>query len=156
MPNPKALPCDSQVIRDRRDPVRFAGECESTRFLRRCPYRPIECHRGTNRFDVDMAGLDRVVERHLRFDLRGDRGFRQQMLRTVGADGDFLADLNPDSLKVSEAKIEPSVRRAAPMTRFQFERVGYFCVDHDSSPERLVFNRTATLKDTRAKIKEAS
>ena len=70
--------------------------------------------------------------------------------------GDFLADLNPDSLKVSEAKIEPSVRRAAPMTRFQFERVGYFCVDHDSSPERLVFNRTATLKDTRAKIKEAS
>jgi len=82
-----------------------------------------------------------------------DRLFRSE---NPEESGDFLADLNPDSLKVSEAKIEPSVRRAAPMTRFQFERVGYFCVDHDSSPERLVFNRTATLKDTRAKIKEAS
>jgi len=66
--------------------------------------------------------------------------------------GDFVADLNPHSLEVIEhAKLEPSVRGAAPLTRYQFERLGYFCVDPDSS-SRLVFNRTATLKDTWAKI----
>ncbi len=48
--------------------------------------------------------------------------------------------------------LEPSVRGAAPASRFQFERVGYFCVDPDSTAEKLVFNRTATLKDTWAKI----
>jgi glutaminyl-tRNA synthetase len=70
--------------------------------------------------------------------------------------GDFLADLNPHSLEVIEhAKLEPSVRGAVPLTRYQFERLGYFCVDPDSTTERLVFNRTATLKDTWAKIKDA-
>jgi glutaminyl-tRNA synthetase len=62
--------------------------------------------------------------------------------------GDFLAHLNPDSLEVvAHAKIEPSVAGASPLTRYQFERLGYFCVDRDSSGERMVFNRTATLKD---------
>ncbi len=66
--------------------------------------------------------------------------------------GDFLADLNPDSLRTIEgAKLEPSVRQLAPAARVQFERVGYFCLDPDSSPERLVFNRTVTLKDTWAR-----
>ncbi|HEX9163970.1 MAG TPA: glutamine--tRNA ligase/YqeY domain fusion protein, partial [Thermoanaerobaculia bacterium] len=64
--------------------------------------------------------------------------------------GDFLADLNPHSLEVIDhAKLEPSLRGAAPMSRYQFERLGYFCVDADSTAERLVFNRTATLKDTK-------
>src|SRR5712691_8810885 len=63
--------------------------------------------------------------------------------------GDFLADLNPHSLEVIEhAKLEPSVRRATALTRYQFERLGYFCVDADSRTDRLVFNRTATLKDS--------
>ena len=67
--------------------------------------------------------------------------------------GDYLANLNPHSLKVIEhAKLEPSVRGAQPMARYQFERLGYFCVDRDSSGERLVFNRTATLKDSWAKV----
>jgi glutaminyl-tRNA synthetase len=79
-----------------------------------------------------------------------DRLFRSE---NPEESGDFLADLNRDSLKiVRAAKLEPSVRGAAPMTRYQFERLGYFCVDPDSAPERLVFNRTATLKDTWAKI----
>ena len=66
--------------------------------------------------------------------------------------GDFLAHLNPRSLEVIEhAKLEPSIASAAPMSRYQFERLGYFCVDRDSSAERLVFNRTATLKDSWAK-----
>jgi glutaminyl-tRNA synthetase len=82
-----------------------------------------------------------------------DRLFRSE---NPEESGDFLADLNPDSLRITEAKLEPSVRGAAPMTRFQFERVGYFCVDPDSSLERLVFNRTATLKDTWAKIATAN
>ena len=70
-------------------------------------------------------------------------------------DGDFLAHMNPNSLEVLEhAKLEPSVRGAQPLTRYQFERLGYFCVDRDSTPERLVFNRTATLKDTWAKVRE--
>ena len=66
--------------------------------------------------------------------------------------GDFIANLNPDSLKVvPHAKLEPSVQGAPVMARFQFERLGYFCVDPDSRDGALVFNRTATLKDSWAK-----
>ena len=65
------------------------------------------------------------------------------------AGGDFLACLNPQSLEViANAKLEPSVDGASPLTRYQFERLGYFCVDRDSSGGRLVFNRTATLKES--------
>ncbi|MDQ3169303.1 MAG: glutamine--tRNA ligase, partial [Acidobacteriota bacterium] len=69
-------------------------------------------------------------------------------------DTDFLTQMNPASLEViADAKIEPSVADAHPGARFQFERLGYFCVD--SRPQapgsRLVFNRTVTLKDSWAK-----
>ncbi|HLS91566.1 MAG TPA: glutamine--tRNA ligase/YqeY domain fusion protein [Limnochordia bacterium] len=67
--------------------------------------------------------------------------------------GDFMANLNPNSLVVlPECLIEPSVANASVGDRFQFLRHGYFCVDPDSTPEKLVFNRTVTLKDTWAKI----
>jgi glutaminyl-tRNA synthetase len=69
-----------------------------------------------------------------------------------GAGGDFRRDLNPASLETRSGKIEPSVKSAAPGTRYQFERIGYFCVDPDSTSNRLVFNRTVTLKDAWAKI----
>ncbi|MEO8076582.1 MAG: glutamine--tRNA ligase/YqeY domain fusion protein [Acidobacteriota bacterium] len=79
-----------------------------------------------------------------------DRLFNSEM---PGAAGDPLADLNPASLEVlTNAKLEPSVARAVPGTRYQFERLGYFCVDADSAPGRLVFNRTVTLKDAWARI----
>ncbi len=79
-----------------------------------------------------------------------DRLFRSE---NPEESGDFIADINPDSLEVvTHARLEPSVRGAAPLTTYQFERLGYFCVDPDSTPERLVFNRTATLKDTWAKV----
>jgi glutaminyl-tRNA synthetase len=70
------------------------------------------------------------------------------------ADGDRdpLTDLNPASLEITRCKIEPSVAGAAPGTRYQFERQGYFCVDPDSAPDAPVFNRTVTLKDSWAKI----
>jgi glutaminyl-tRNA synthetase len=80
-----------------------------------------------------------------------DRLFRSE---NPEESGDFIADINPDSLEVvTHAKLEPSVRAAVPLTTYQFERLGYFCVDSDSSAEMLVFNRTATLKDTWAKVK---
>ncbi|MEO7270884.1 MAG: glutamine--tRNA ligase/YqeY domain fusion protein [Vicinamibacterales bacterium] len=69
------------------------------------------------------------------------------------AAADYRTDLNPTSLEVlTHGKIEPSVAGAAAGTRYQFERVGYFSVDPDSSRDRLVFNRTVTLKDTWARI----
>lgn len=68
------------------------------------------------------------------------------------ATGDHLDDLNPESLRViPDAKLERELAGAVTGDRFQFERVGYFCVDRDSSPEKLVFNRTVTLKDSWAK-----
>jgi len=67
---------------------------------------------------------------------------------------DFTANLNPQSLVVKTCLVEPSVAGATPGTRYQFERVGYFCVDPDSTPERLVINRTVTLRDTWAKIEK--
>jgi glutaminyl-tRNA synthetase len=68
---------------------------------------------------------------------------------------DFTSNLNPESLEVVPAvKIEPSVRDAKSGDRYQFERLGYFCVDPDSTAGKLVFNRTASLKDTWAKIEK--
>lgn len=70
-------------------------------------------------------------------------------------DVDFLEHLNPESLVVCQAIGEPSLAEATPESRFQFERVGYFCADlHDSTPAHLVFNRTVGLKDSWAKIKQ--
>jgi glutaminyl-tRNA synthetase len=65
---------------------------------------------------------------------------------------DFTANLNPNSLEtVTDAKLEPSLKSAEPGARYQFERLGYFCVDTDSKPGAQVFNRTVALKDTWAR-----
>ncbi len=75
----------------------------------------------------------------------------------VAEDEDFLSNLNPNSLEVlNGAKLEPSLASAVSGDRFQFERVGYFCADPDSTAEKLVFNRTLPLKDTWAKIEKKS
>ncbi|MGA8273273.1 MAG: glutamine--tRNA ligase/YqeY domain fusion protein, partial [Candidatus Sulfotelmatobacter sp.] len=66
---------------------------------------------------------------------------------------DFTANLNPHSLEViTNAKLEPSLATAALGARYQFERLGYFCVDLDSKAGKPVFNRTVALKDTWAKV----
>ncbi len=71
--------------------------------------------------------------------------------------GDWLDNLNPDSLVVVDGcKLEPSLADANPGDRFQFERKGYFVVDPDTSGDRLVFNRTVTLRDTWAKMQRQS
>jgi glutaminyl-tRNA synthetase len=70
-----------------------------------------------------------------------------------GAEGDWLNDLNPDSLTVlTDCKMEPALASAAPGTVVQFERQGYFSADRDSFPDRPVFNRTVGLRDSWAKI----
>ncbi len=69
------------------------------------------------------------------------------------AEENFLSTLNPNSLEVlPSCRVEPSLKTARTDDRFQFERLGYFCVDPDASPEKPVFNRTVTLKDEWAKI----
>ena len=69
---------------------------------------------------------------------------------------DFKTSLNPDSLEVlTDCRVEPGLADAAPGSRYQFERLGYFCVDPiDSGDNRLVFNRTVSLRDTWAKIEK--
>ena len=66
---------------------------------------------------------------------------------------DFREFLNPESLKtLTGCKVEPSLKSAMPLEKFQFQRLGYFCVDYDSTETNLVFNRTVPLKDTWSKI----
>ena len=84
------------------------------------------------------------------------------LLLDEGADdaapeGDFTSRLNPASLETLRCcMVEPSLADAPPGERFQFERLGYFCVDPDSMEGGLVFNRTVTLKDTWAKVRKAA
>jgi glutaminyl-tRNA synthetase len=71
-------------------------------------------------------------------------------------DENWKAHLNPNSLeRLAGCCVEPSLASATPGSRYQFERTGYFCVDPDSSPGRLVFNRTVSLRDTWAKIEKS-
>jgi glutaminyl-tRNA synthetase len=82
--------------------------------------------------------------------------FTKENPNDVEEGSDFTANLNPNSLEVlSSCRVEPGLADAAPGDRFQFLRLGYFCVDPDSSEGTLVFNRTASLRDTWAKIAKA-
>ena len=84
-----------------------------------------------------------------------DKLFSNPNPQDVPEGGSFLDNLNPNSLEVvADAKLEPSLAEAQLGTPYQFERVGYFCLDPDSTPEKLVFNRTLALKDTWAKIEK--
>ena len=68
--------------------------------------------------------------------------------------GNWRSSLNPASLEVLACQVEPALAAAKPGDRFQFERIGYFCVDSGSAPGRPVFNRTVTLKDTWARVSQ--
>lgn len=70
-------------------------------------------------------------------------------------DIDFKTYINPSSLKTVKGYIEPSILEAKVQDRFQFQRLGYFCVDNDSTNERFVFNKTVGLRDTWAKVSES-
>ena len=90
-----------------------------------------------------------------------DRLFAVEAPDDVEEGHTFLENLNPNSLRVVTAKCEPALgewkvesgKWKDGIARYQFERMGYFCTDRDSTPEHLVFNRTCTLKDSWAKIK---
>ena len=84
-----------------------------------------------------------------------DRLFLKPNPLEVEEGEDFTANLNPNSLEIlTSCRVEPSLAGAAPGSRYQFERQGYFCVDPDSTDGKLVFNRTVPLRDTWAKIEE--
>jgi glutaminyl-tRNA synthetase len=84
-----------------------------------------------------------------------DRLFTTEKPGDVPEGEDWKTALNSDSLTVNPtAKLEPSVMGAEPGTRYQFERTGYFCVDPDTTPEKLVMNRTVTLRDSWAKVQK--
>jgi glutaminyl-tRNA synthetase len=83
--------------------------------------------------------------------------FTKENPSEVAEGGVFTDNLNPNSVEIlTGCKVEPSLAGAAPGSRFQFERLGYFVVDKDSPVEPLVFNRTVSLKDTWAKIEKKS
>ncbi len=84
-----------------------------------------------------------------------DKLFNKENPLDVEEGADYKDYLNPDSLEVLKScRVEPSLAKASPGNFYQFERMGYFCVDPDSSPEKPVFNRTVTLRDTWAKIQK--
>ena len=85
-----------------------------------------------------------------------DHLFSKEDPDDVAEGEDFKSNLNPNSLEIlSSCRVEPSLSEAKPGSRYQFERLGYFCVDPDSSDEKLAFNRTVSLRDTWAKIQKA-
>jgi glutaminyl-tRNA synthetase len=84
-----------------------------------------------------------------------DNLFTRENPNEVEDGQDFTANLNPASLEVlTGCKVEPGLRNAPAGARYQFERLGYFCVDRDSGPGKMVFNRTIGLRDTWAKIEK--
>jgi glutaminyl-tRNA synthetase len=84
-----------------------------------------------------------------------DTLFTKENPNDVPEGHEFTDNLNPQSMQIlTGCKLEPSLANAAPGSRYQFERLGYFCVDPDSTPQNPVFNRTVTLKDTWAKIEK--
>ena len=92
---------------------------------------------------IHWVSADSAVEAEVRL---YDKLFTVQ---APGADGaDFLTQLNPDSLKVTKGYLEPALAALKPGDSVQFERIGYFCCDPDTTAEKLVFNRTVTLKDS--------
>jgi glutaminyl-tRNA synthetase len=80
-----------------------------------------------------------------------DRLFTKENPEEVGEGKDFKSNLNPASLRKVECYVEPALKGTAPLSKFQFERLGYFCVDPDSVNEMPVFNRTVSLRDSWAK-----
>jgi glutaminyl-tRNA synthetase len=85
-----------------------------------------------------------------------DHLFLKPDLSEIKDEAELLTHINPHSKEILDSCwVEPSLKKARPGDRFQFLRQGYFCVDPDSSPEKLVFNRTVPLKDSWAKIERA-
>jgi glutaminyl-tRNA synthetase len=119
-----------------------------------CTYDP-ETRSGGNSSDKKVKGTLHWVSAKFSIDAEVrlyDRLFNHE--DPAGQkDDDYRQFLNPESLKVLKGcKVEPSLKSARPLEKFQFQRLGYFCVDYDSTENNPVFNRTVQLKDTWTKI----
>ena len=119
-----------------------------------CTYDPAS--RGGNSPDgrkvqgtIHWVSAQHAIEAEVRL---FDRLFTEPFMDNIPEDKDYKDYINADSLKKVTAYIEPELSKLKVLDRVQFERLGYFCVDKDSTDEKIVFNRTATLKDTWAKI----
>lgn len=120
----------------------------------RCTYDPAS--RGGNSPDgrkvqgtIHWVSAQHAVRAEIRL---FDRLFAKSDPDDVEEGTDWKSSINPESLKVIEGLLEPSLQNVKHLDKFQFERLGYFSVDYDSASNKLVFNRTVTLKDTWAKI----
>lgn len=101
---------------------------------------------------IHWVSAEQAVDAEIRI---YDNLFTLENANDVPEDKDWKEFINEDSLTIlSNCKLEPSLQEANVGDRFQFERNGYFAVDKDSSPDKLVFNRTVSLKDTWAKVKD--
>jgi len=122
-----------------------------------CSYDPAT--RGGNTPDgrkvkatIHWVSADHALDAEVRL---YDKLFTKPNPNEVDEGQDFTANLNPASLEILKGcKMEPSLNTAKAADRFQFERLGYFCADKDSSPGKLMFNRTVALKDTWAKVEQ--
>jgi glutaminyl-tRNA synthetase len=115
----------------------------------RCTYIP-ESRSGSDTSGVHVKGVIHWVSvaEAVPVEIRlYERLFTVEDMNTI--EGDFKEFINPNSLKVQTAYAEPGLRNAKPEERFQFIRLGYFCLDADSTPNKLVFNRTVTLRDSK-------
>ena len=103
----------------------------------------------------DVPALPQALAGHQRFQALADEFVDLTIARTRASDAkerDFKQFLNPRSLEILTAKVEPSLAEATPEARYQLERLAYFCEDGKASrPGHPIFNRTITLKDTWAK-----
>jgi glutaminyl-tRNA synthetase len=100
---------------------------------------------------IHWVSADKAVDAEVRL---YDRLFSTENPDQVEEGQDWKDNLNPASLEIVTAKLEPSVLGATAGDRFQFERTGYFCVDSDSTSDKIVFNRTVGLKDSWAKMQQ--
>jgi len=120
----------------------------------RCSYDPAS--KGGNSPDgrkvkgtIHWVSAEHAIDAEVRL---FDRLFSKENPEEVEEGQTFLDNINPDSLQVLQhCKLEPELAKAKVMDKMQFERLGYFCVDKDSTPEHLVFNRACTLKDSWSK-----
>jgi glutaminyl-tRNA synthetase len=102
---------------------------------------------------LHWVSADKALEAEVRL---YDNLFTEENPDDVPEGEDFTSNLNPSSLEVlSGCKVEPCLAGARPLNRYQFERLGYFSADPDSSAHKLVFNRTVTLRDEWARIQKA-
>jgi len=113
-----------------------------------CTYYP-ETKSGMPDANRKVKGTLHWVSNHNPLNIEVRLYDRLFMNENPGAEDNYIELLNPDSLKIlTNCKAEPSLAQAKAGDSFQFQRLGYFCVDSDSTPEKLIFNRTVSLKDT--------